>query len=236
MPQAQVAESETWTTGLGGQWNLGYFHFVFSREFADEGIKRWRLIESELESANNEWAGDYESSDRNEMRLSFLRWAPRSGFVLARVRSCSADLRFLSYGSLNWSPPELLLLEPVPPAPVLLIEEHQLHAPPHETTYLPVTWRKRHYLVPRDKIGEFCLWTAGLEDSVKTDESLEESIFSKRGEESVAEAGLPLVPPGYEQFVRRPIDGTITRVGKSFIRFQRKKEPFNQVRTGRGRR
>jgi hypothetical protein len=226
---AQLAELGTWQNGVSEPWNIGLHKFIFGAEFVEEAMTRWRLVASDSEPGN-EWVGDYYRTSNDEMRLSFLRWAPRAGFVLAQIHSCSADVNALSFGSVRWSP-EIIHFDQVPqPAPNETPVDLNRMIPTLAASYLPVTWGGAHYLVPENRIDDFCLWAAGLGEGKRSEKGpIEEYIFSKRGEDPIAEPGLPVVPPGYERFVRIPIDATIVRVGRSFVRHQKRREPFDQL-------
>ena len=96
------------------------------------------------------------------------------------------------------------------------------HAMQAATRFLPVSWRGNSYLVPEDDIADFGDYVAGLgrynewagnyiefaEFFTRFDKEVpsveETSIDSSEPNDLLKDQ--PVVPPGYERFIKKPID------------------------------
>jgi hypothetical protein len=154
----------------------------------------------------DEWAGEY-GANGGEVGFTVMRWAPQAGFVLVDVYTCLPSVRRLNYGGVVAKPHWVEMTPAV-----------AMHAPwtrGAATRFLRVTWGEWLYLVPEEKIGDFCDYVAGLGrfngDDMYDAEGL---YFVKRGEHPDPADEVPVVPPGYERFVKRPVDATVVAVGR----------------------
>jgi hypothetical protein len=95
-------------------------------------------------------------------------------------------------------------------------------APREVIRFVPVRWRGERLLVSDDEMGEFGDYVAGLGgyngwNDVFIDHTV---FFSHSGADSVEPDGAapPAVPQGYERFLKRPVEATVTSVGKRAFR------------------
>jgi hypothetical protein len=209
--------------------------------FASEGMSqaeianvqsRWKMLQEENEaaSARNEWAGDYYSG--NGLHGGFLRWSHSGKFVLLHVNQCAAMVEGASYGQSE-----------AHPSLIQFLPESNKHAPgahghmtklPLLLKFIPVKWAGVHYLVLENKITAFGDSVAGLGvyNSISSIEEEEAISFVKMGDKSEGFSKTsPIVPPGYERFIKQPIDARITAVGSSYIKSERADEWYSDLIT-----
>lgn len=99
--------------------------------------------------------------------------------------------------------------------------------------FVPVKWGGRHLLVPEKQLAAFADYAAGLG---RFNRGHEESthiwvdFFHKLEDSAPAgEPGLPVMPPGYERFVKKPIEAEVTAVGKSVVRKDRTSKDYDDL-------
>ena len=201
---AQINYEERWEHGFGEGAFFNYERYM--REDAVALRARWQRIEEENRNANlNEWAGDYQGA--GEVSQYVLRWSPRAGFAYIYIYTCIPEVRWLEHGSVSASP--------------RLIQMRAENRPRGDTprssvtNYLPVRWGERHYLILETRVGEFYSHVAGYG---QTPVEWTGEFFVRDGDGDKPVSGMPILPPGYERFVRYPIEATIMRVGRSFVR------------------
>jgi hypothetical protein len=162
-------------------------------------------ILAEIDGAADEWAGEY-GSGGSEVGFTTLRLAPESGFVLVYVYTCLPSVRWLNYGRVVAKPH---VIELVPS-----LSLHDLWRSERPVRFLKVKWGEWRYLIPEKQIGSFCDYVAGLGAfNGEAESDLVGSFFVKRGDHADPADELPVVPPGYEHFVKRSVDATIVDVG-----------------------
>src|SRR5687767_6204282 len=80
--QGQIDKWGYWQNGVSEAWWFPTAQFTTQQ--AEEAIARWKNIEDENHAANsNEWTGTYFSG--SDVHGTYLRVAPRSGFVMVHV-------------------------------------------------------------------------------------------------------------------------------------------------------
>jgi hypothetical protein len=219
LPSAAQSQNYTfqWNNGVTESWWVDLN--AITRPELDAGIERWRLIQAENDnSRSHQWAGDYFSG--SDTHGTYMRWSPQAGFVLAHVDKCAASLMGLSYGTVRISPTS-----------VEFIFEYQRslrshgHGQAHTPTlsiikFVPIRWDNIQYLVREDEMADFGDYVGGFGRYNQEYGLLDYIPFFSRsiGEGENNYEGLPQVPPGYERFIRRPIDAVITAVGRPRLR------------------
>ena len=209
---AQAQKYVEWHNGVTERW------FVDTSEFSQEklgsAIERWKLIEAEnLQQKSHEWAGGYFIG--SDTHGSYLRWSPRAGFVMANVNKCAAMLMGLSFGKVVASPTSVRLIYEYHRLSNSHGHGHSPKAAPTEIKFRPIKWRGNRYLIEEKRMAEFGEFVAGLGKHNQEFAWPADMIFFSGGEEPKASSGeLPIVPQGYERFIRKPIEAKITFVGK----------------------
>lgn len=213
--QAYSDEYGRWTNGVSEPW---YFQSpTYTKQEAFAAQERWNLIQEDIDSSSgNEWEGTYKmaSGDLNE---SYLRWSPDLGFVFMDVYTCLPDVSMLNYGRVMASS-RLLRLQPEVP----IRRPHSGHGSHSlsrfDKIYLPVKWGERHYLVPKRNIAAFYRYVAGLGEYQPNSSVAGRDFFIKIDDQDKPVDDMPILPPGYERYVRKPIDALINAVGDRTIR------------------
>jgi len=221
LSSTQTQDNLQWENGVTERWWVD--SATFTKPHLNDAIERWNLIQAENQSAkSNEWAGDYFSGD--DTHGTYLRWSQRAGFVMAHVNKCEASLMGLSYGRVLASPSSLEFIfefnkssgshghnNPHAPAPTVI-------------KFVPVRWSNDQYLIQENEIAEFGDFVAGLGKYNQELAWIDGIQFFARGEAQSNYDELPQVPPGYERFIRRPIDAAIIAVAGSFVRHVKESE------------
>lgn len=209
-----------WINGVTEPW-------WFPDNIPAEDIKAAQLLWTSIgrHNAMNDWSGDYFIG--GDTHGSYLRWMP-GRYVLFNVDKCQAKVMAFSYGSVAFSPDRVQLM----PAKSASESTKHSHSKEPNPRFLPVTWRDTKYLVPEDEIADFGEYVAGLGKYNSNDSMfLENTQFFSRlsntrsstvEQDAAANQKVifvaPLVPAGYEKFIKRPIDARITAIHKAYLR------------------
>ena len=219
-----------WINGVTEPW---WFPDNMPAEDLKAAQSLWTSIGSQ--HAVNDWVGDYFIG--GDTHGSYLRWMP-GRYVLFHIDKCQAKVMAFSYGTVALSPD---LVQLIPEKSASERTKHSHSKEPNQR-FLKVTWRQTKYLVPEEEITEFGDYVAGL-GKYNSDNSmlfLEYSQFFSRlssPPSSTVEPDVanqkpdpfvaPLVPAGYEKFIKRPIDGNITAIKKAYVRPNAENEWWN---------
>ena len=215
----ELDPSGRWINGVSEPW-------WFEKSLATEDVfavqKKWVAIEQEnRQSPKNKWSGDY--FEGSETHGDYLRWSPKNGFVWLRVNKCMATVMSFSYGEIVSTPH---LIQMLPQKAVNGSQGHG-HISQMAVRFLPVVWRKSQHLVSEDQIDEFGNYVAGVGTFNDWAGSyLEVEPFFGRlsgdlkegGDNSADASKVPIVPPGYERFIKKPIYATVASVSKAYRR------------------
>ena len=196
-----------------GRWKSDLYYEpveINYRSYSESDFKnaltKLEAIKSENNNVTDEWAGDY-SAQSGEVNVIAMRWSPRAGFVHLNFYTCLPELRGLNYGTITATPDYILLTS----------QTSQRSG--RVTKYLPVKWGERHYLVPESEVAQFYKFVAGY--GWKKDEYVFFDFLLKNDDLEKPIAGMPVLPRGYDQFVRKPIEATITEILRREIKTER---------------
>lgn len=219
--QAQSREHAEWDNGVTERWWVDLS--VFAKPELDAAIERWGLIaEGNRAARSHEWAGGYFTG--GETHGTYLRWSPEAGFVMAHVDKCAAMLTGLSYGRVvaSQGSVEFVFEYRKSSGAHGHAESHASPAPP-VVKFVPVRWSHDQYLVREDEAAEFGDYAAGL-GKYNTEFAWVDGVAFFARSTSEAKSNyeeLPQVPPGYERFIKKPIDARVSAVGAPRLKRQR---------------
>jgi hypothetical protein len=228
---AQLDQWGYWENGVTESWWLSSEDFT--KEEAVAAVARWEKAGIEEQDApGTEWQGVYFSGD--ETHGTYVRWSPRGGFIIAHVDKCQARVMGLVYGRVEASP---TLVQFFPEFSKTAPGAHGHSHPPTPRQaalrFVPVAWRGERLIVGEAEMNDFGDYAAGLgkynyssdffylsytaflTQRVKAKGS---QSTTRTEEETDRAAAAPVVPPGYERFLKKPIEGAITAVGKRQVR------------------
>jgi hypothetical protein len=221
--EAQLDEAGRWENGITEAWR--YDTDVIKKDEIIAANSRWESVAADdRDEAADEWTGDYYRGSR--VHGTFLRWSPRSGFVMVGVDECAATIMDLRYG--NAASSQTL---------VQFFPEFHKNSRTHghasrgssQLGFVPVKWRGVHYLIEESDMKAFGDWYSGLGNNSSTDFWMAGlQFFAKSGDkESRTADEPPVVPAGYERFLKKPIDAQIIFAGKRVIRIT-KRETYTE--------
>lgn len=197
--RSQVDENGRWHSNIFGPVYVSFTKF--SKDEFRSALDTLTAIQSE--ETTDEWSGLY-SARGSEVNRMMFDWGPKSGFVFFNVYTCTPELKTVQSGTVDFRSNRLTV------RPLGAVSNEK---PP---AYLAVKWGERHYLVLEDRVREFYRFVAGYGWS--DDEYVFFDFFEKVGDGTNPISGMPVFPAGYERFVKRPIDATVTRVIRRVVR------------------
>lgn len=219
--RAQLDEDGRWVNGVTESWWLDE---GITKAEGEAAAARWKEIRDGFARVDvpRGWAGTYFRG--SETHGTYMRWSPR-GFVIARIDKCRALVMGLVYGRVEATP---TLVQFFPELDKESAGGHGSHhggaqhaARPRDVIrFVPVEWRGRRLLIAEREMEEFGDYVAGL-GSYNGDfvtRFLDYENFFRgpdkddRGVGSVS--AQPVVPTGYERFIKRPIEARVTSVGR----------------------
>lgn len=214
--KAQSDEYNRWINGVSEPW---FFDPTpMTKDEIAVSKARWQSIEVENKnSVVDEWAGDYFVG--GDTHGSYLRWSPESGFVMMNVDKCRATVMSLDYGKVIASN---TLVQLFPELNKKTSGHGHAHVRAMPLNFVRVKWYGDRYLVSADRIAEFGDYVAGLgkyndKFSFFVD-GIEFFIKMNDADEESKTQFLPIMPAGYERFIKQPIDAIITGVGRGYVR------------------
>ena len=230
-----------WVNGVTEPWR---FPDSATKETITEAQVRWANIHSELRAAHdNPWKGNYFIG--TDTHGSYLRLSPSHSFVLFHVDKCQATVMGLSFGKVIFSDS---LIQLVPEKTESFSPTHGGHSQ-RVIKFLPVIWRGVEYLVPENEISDFGDYVAGLgkyNDWAGNHIEIVE-FFARIGEQEGRAVDVlgrltrtnadkkhysdPLMPPGYERFVKKPINARITARNRSYTQHDPDNEWWDKLIT-----
>lgn len=215
VPGQDIDAQGRWENGVTEAWR--HDPEQFSEEAMAATRALWRQIgEENAGPKSHPFAGDYFVG--GETHGTYMRWSPRAGFVVVSVNKCAALVTGVAHGDVA-AAPTFVEFRPV----FRRHFSHGAHGHPHggdlaldAVKYLPVRWRGERLMIDEKDIGDFGDYAAGLGDyNGLLAFPLEVSHFMHSlGPDEPHAAPTPLVPPGYEQLLKRPVEAVITSVGR----------------------
>jgi hypothetical protein len=218
---AQLDQWGYWENGLTESW--WFSSKEFSAEEAVTAASRWKQIGTELNQKEIlHGAGDYfRGSDTHG---TYVRWAPQSGFIMAHIDKCQAKVMGLTYGSVKISGPQIHFIPE--------LSKVYSHSSGHthsnqlpEMRFVQVGWGRSLLLLNEAELGDFGDYVAGLGKYNYSDfrYSYYEEFFRRLNHASSESAKedeslQPKMPSGYERFLKKPIEATITGVGRRILK------------------
>ncbi len=198
-PTSAQIDAKPWKNDIGkGYWELG-----LAPKEQVKMLSLWDSIGKELQTEQNGLAGTYFKGGYNAGY--FLRWSSKN-FIL--IPYFDEDLiTDFSYGSVSF----------VDSSKVLLIPERDLHGG-RSVAKTPREWTAIwNYFVPVEDLNDFGLYYhAGLREYNEFNGQCCEFAPNFLCQRIDAKGDRPFypVPAQYAHFIRNPIEGTITFVGK----------------------
>ncbi|HEX8459492.1 MAG TPA: hypothetical protein VF656_19525 [Pyrinomonadaceae bacterium] len=208
-----------WINGFTEPWTIESDDY--SREEIETAIKRWLRMN---DGADAEWPGRYGTG--GETHGTYLRWSPEAGYVMLSISTCEARVLSVDYGKVEASPGLVRFIsERAAPktSPAGSKHSHTRGRSPINT-YLTIKWRGSRYLVPETGLAEFCDRAAGLgqynNGLAEHAEDLSYSGFFGKSYKERAQVSeeTPIVPEGFERFVKSPVEASVAAVGAKRIK------------------
>ncbi len=200
-----------WMNGVSEPW---WFEAVHPRNEVLVVQQKWADIESQLRtSSDHRWEGDFfEGTDTHG---DYLRWSSKAGFVWLKVDKCRATVMSFSYGKVSAGPTSVELV----PEKTIGGTKHHRQIDFAAVKFLPVAWSKELMLVPQSDIASFGDYVAGLGQYNQLLMFVEGIMFfSRTVDDEYPDSKDPIVPPGYERFIKKPINATVVSVGKPYTK------------------
>lgn len=205
--QAAAAQQEPAAVVVDDRWQNGFTEpWLFeSNRYTAEQAAAARALWERIGETNDGWAGVYLID--MSVRAHVVRVSPK-GFVFFNVNTCMANVDDLDYGEVVADTP----------AYIEVVSKHRAETSAPRK-YVKVKWGGQRYLIEDYAVASFCDYVAGIGDHNGPNRTAgDESVFLSHHEDGgKPTALLPTVPPEYRQYVRKPIDARITRVGKPYV-------------------
>lgn len=213
--RAQLDADGRWQNGVTEAW--WFDPAAFSKEEVLAAQARWDSIAAEIRNGTSDkWAGDYFMG--SDVHGTYLRWSPQAGFVMVNVDKCQAKIMNLDYGKAITTS---ALVQFFPELNKKVSGHGHAHARSTALRFIPVTWKGDELLVGEQYMGEFGDYVAGLGKYNNWAGLYIDVIeFFARATESSNRSdaqAMPVVPPGYEHFLKQPIEAIVTRLGKKYV-------------------
>jgi len=201
-------ENGRWIHGGGSEpWSLT--SEKYNAEQAKTFLRRWAALAQATDQTTNEWEGDY-FLPGGETSVVQIRWASESGFALYYASTCMAAVTHLSYGGVYADAAEVMFLPEISILSPVKRDDYFLSV--LRTKYVPVKWDGAHYLVSEADIKSFFNMFAGRGERTG-------ALYFEKAEDEIEHHSMDdvVVPYGYTRYVKKPIEASITKVGKQKI-------------------
>jgi hypothetical protein len=219
---ARLDADRRWVNGVTESWWLAD---GFTDAEASAAAARWKAIGDELAGAKGAaWSGDYFRG--GETHGTYMRWSPRAGFVIAHVDKCQAMVTGLVHGRVEATPGLVRFFPELDKHPARGHGHGGHGAPAHREprdvlNFVPVEWRGGRMFVAEEEMPDFGDYVAGLGgyNQWVSFMFLDYTVFfSRMGEEAAGGPPSPAVPPAYRHFLKKPVEATVTSVGRRVLR------------------
>ena len=177
-----------------------------------ELLERWDRIGNEAQGLTNSPAGMYIKSG---YRGWMLRWAPGAGYVYV-YHSEGLDIIDFSYGKVEVTTSEIRFIPERDMRRTFRGKKLQI-----PLSWVPAQLSESRFMVPKNEIGNFGQYLAGLVDYNDFNGPCCEFdpffvLQGSRGAQAPTGSAV-LVPAEYQRFIRQPITGQIISIGKRRI-------------------
>lgn len=209
-------EDENWLGEQGYPQSFLYHNFkTYSKADVIKAKQKLSLIKQSPTA--DEWEGYYQQY--GELSQIGLIWNSNAGFIHYYIYTCSIELRGLGFGNVTNSA-DLLTLN---------YEKRKNEKAKVAQTLVKVKIGERHYLVPEDKLKDFCQLAVGrLFGEKEYNASI--NYWWKVSNENKNWEGLPILPDNYSKFVVKPVEAKIIKVGKATI--ENRKTDEDKIESG----
>lgn len=211
----EIVEDENWLKGLGTEADylpsLIYPFTTFAEEDLTQGKRRLNTVRQF--TPKNEWEGIYYSN--TGIGDSKFLWSSEGGFFTFYFYHY---LKRFDYGVVTDSPTFIVLISEKP------LTSTSGKKQVFRSKLIKVKFGERHFLVPENRLQDFCDRSAGL----STD--LEDFYYYLTKEADIQKEvfGLPILSSEYKHFLRYPIQAQIIGVGsKKVIPNEQSTKEFN---------
>lgn len=199
----KITESENWLKGFNTEADylptLAYWSNKFTRSDIDNGKKRLELVRQF--SPTNEWEGLYYSN--TGLGDSKLLWNAEGGYFQFFFYH---ELKNLNYGRINDATDFFEMISDNPPF------VHKNKKQTAADRIIKIKVGDSHFLVPENRLQEFCESAAGLNDNADFF-----YYWTKEDDMSKDASELPILSANYAHFLRYPIEVRIVHIGKRKI-------------------
>lgn len=200
-------EDENWLGEMG--YPMPYLRHIFdykvySKEDIIKAKRKLSLIQKT--DSNDEWEGYYQKW--GELSQIGLIWQKESGFVQYEVYTCAIELRGLGYGEIAQNAESVILNYE---KPIIYIYSKK-NTSPTQINLVKVKIGEKHFLVPENRLKEFCEYVVGLRKYYEND--IQSGYWWKVVELEKDSKELPVLPEKYKHILKHPIEGKIIGVGK----------------------
>ena len=223
--QGQIDKWGYWENGVSEAW--WFSPAQFTTQQADEAIARWKRIGDESRgNSSNDWTGTYFRG--SDVHGTYVRLAARNGFVIAHVDKCQAKVVGLTYGTVEFSTSIIQFVAEFQSAASTHAGSHAHVEKPRVMRFVPVKVNGAKLLVEEDELLAFGDYMAGLGKFNFSDfhysfvtEFL--TVFPQTetaiNDQASAATQPPdvVVPSDYFRFLKKPIEATITKIGRRRI-------------------
>jgi hypothetical protein len=207
-------ENKRWYNEYTEHW---FSFFDIPENQIRDSIIHWEKIGADIEGSNDDWTGTF--ATHGETHGSYFRWSQRNGFIWLSVNKCVGGPMRITRGRVVVQSNMIKLFPEI-----VIGKKHSGHGEqdkaPKQINLLFVKWLNVPFLVNENEISSFADFTVGLGDYNDFYSGiLGHPFFQKLGAEANDNPNeLPIFPSGYEKFVKKPVKGEITSIGKTFRR------------------
>ena len=226
--QAQIDQWGYWQNGVSESWWFSKAEFTAPQ--ADEAVLRWKNIGDELQNTHSsDWAGTYFTG--TETHGTYMRWSAEKGFIIAHIDKCQAKVMGVTFGTVEVSPTVIKFLPEF--NNVQNKHQHSHSGRVASIRFVPVKVDRALLMIKENEMPAFGDFIAGLGNynfsdfhyvfttEFPTKLAVEgQASSSIDAEEDSPKGASPVVtvPAGYDRFLKRPIEATITNVGRKQVR------------------
>jgi hypothetical protein len=225
-------KEKRWWRGGSESW---FNFFGIPEAEVRNSIEQWERIGRDIEKSGSTRSAGY-GGIGGGTHGTYVRWSALSGFVWLDVDDCAGGPMRIVRGRAEVVPTGVIFY---PEIRLGVSEGHEGHSQHSKQLdrmdFLSVTWMQGTFLVPKDRIRDFSDYAAGLGEYNNRFAFMNETPFLE-GREDVSESEpktfeLPVYPAGYEQYLKRPVRGSVTSIGKAVRRVNEDSDTYDELVT-----